>query len=182
MVALESPVGPWWGGRGGSCSFLGSVVQKVDARLTQDLAVKGASNLFTTVALAQRAKVNFRCVVSPVAGFGLQGIASGKEPWRGWASSPGQRLPQRVDLFIVEIMISFSTAQCCLRHESKENPGAWPLLPLPGAFSSALPCPLYLLLLFLPQTASLGPYYRPTTRNKRVFAQYHRLETARVTA
>lgn len=50
-----------------------------------------------------------------------------------------QQFPQRVDLFIVE-MISFSTAQCCLRRESKESPGAWPLLPsLPGALSSALP-------------------------------------------
>lgn len=78
-------------------------------------------------------------MVSRVAGFRLQGMASGKEPWRGWASSPGQQLPQRVDLFIVEIMISFSIAQCYLRHESKENPEAWPLLPVPGAFSSALP-------------------------------------------
>lgn len=101
-------------------------------------------------------------------------MASGKEPWIGWASSPGQQLPQRVDLFIVEIIISFSTAQCCLRPESKENPGAWPLLPLP--------CPLQLTLLFLPQPTSLGSYYGPTTRNKRVFAHYHRLETASVTA
>lgn len=43
----------------------------------RSVAVKGASDLFSTVALAPRARMNFRCVVVSLTGFGLQGIWEG---------------------------------------------------------------------------------------------------------